>query len=539
MKRRLFPRALGAVVAAFALLATAAPAMAGSPAGTLDWGPCADSDAIAAGWQCATFKAPKDYGNPGAGFVKIAVTRLPAQDEAHRVGAMFINYGGPGGTAVDTTQAIGTDLFGAVNDRFDLVAFDPRGVGQSSPSIDCAVNQETEGLYSKPFTTPENLDVKALLAKDKSYVKRCVALNKGILPYVSTANVARDMDGIREAMGDRKLNYFGFSYGTFLGATYASLFPKNYRAMVLDGPVDANGYINTPSANLREQSAGFERAIGRFFTACAVFQSFCNFGGSDPQAAYDALVDSANLLAIPVPDGRAAVNGDDILAATALAMYAKQFWPDLAHALSAAASGDGTGIRDLADAFWGNNEDGTFDPATDRYFTITAIEQNFTSDVQTFLDAGDNAWGVFNYTYWNTGYPEINYALWPIHATDVFRGPFKASKSAPTILEIATTYDPATPFRGAKRLAKQLGNVRFLTMVGDGHTAYQNGSPDCIDTAVVAQIETLTLPPEGTICQQDIPFVPPPAPATSATMSAVPLANSSFAQHLVRLRTLR
>jgi pimeloyl-ACP methyl ester carboxylesterase len=539
MKRRLFPRALGAVVAAFALLAMAAPAMAGSPAGTLDWGPCADSDATAAGWQCATFKAPKDYGNPGAGFVKIAVTRLPAQDEAHRVGAMFINYGGPGGTAVDTTQAIGTDLFGAVNDRFDLVAFDPRGVGESSPSIDCAVNQETEGLYSKPFTTPENLDVKALLAKDKAYVKRCVALNKGILPYVSTANVARDMDGIREAMGDRKLNYFGFSYGTFLGATYASLFPKNYRAMVLDGPVDANGYINTPSANLREQSAGFERAIARFFTACAVFQSFCNFGGSDPQAAYDALVDSANLLAIPVPDGRAAVNGDDILAATALAMYAKQFWPDLAHALSAAASGDGTGVRDLADAFWGNNEDGTFDPATDRYFTITAIEQNFTSDVQTFLDAGDNAWGVFNYTYWNTGYPEINYALWPIHATDVFRGPFKASKSAPTILEIATTYDPATPFRGAKRLAKQLGNVRFLTMVGDGHTAYQNGSPACIDTAVVAQIETLTLPPEGTICPQDIPFVPPPAPATSATMSAVPLANGSFAQHLVRLRTLR
>ena len=539
MKRRLFPRALGAVVAVFALLAMAAPAMAGSPAGTLDWGPCADSDATAAGWQCATFKAPKDYGNPGAGFVKIAVTRLPAQDQANRVGAMFINYGGPGGTAVDTTQRIGTDLFGAVNDKFDLVAFDPRGVGESSPSIDCAVNQETEGLYSKPFTTPENLDVKALLAKDKAYVKRCVALNKGILPYVSTANVARDMDGIREAMGDKKLNYFGFSYGTFLGATYASLFPKNYRAMVLDGPVDANGYINTPSANLREQSAGFEREIGRFFTACAVFQSFCNFGGSDPQAAYDALVDSANLLAIPVPDGRAAVNGDDILAATALAMYAKQFWPDLAHALSAAASGDGTGIRDLADAFWGNNEDGTFDPGGDRYFTITAIEQNFTSDVQTFLDAGDNAWGVFNYTYWNTGYPEINYALWPIHATDAFRGPFKASKSAPTILEIATTYDPATPFRGAKRLAKQLGNVRFLTMVGDGHTAYQNGSPDCVDTAVVAQIETLTLPPEGTICQQDVPFVPPPAPAASATMSAVPLASGSFVQHLLRLRTLR
>jgi len=537
----LFPRMLGAFAMTLTLLVMATPAMASSPGtgGALDWGPCADADATAAGWECAMFKAPKDYGDPSAGFVKIAVTRLPAQDQAHRVGAMFVNYGGPGGTAVDTTQAIGTDLFGAVNDKFDLVAFDPRGVGQSSPSIDCAVNQETEGLYSKPFITPENLDVKALLAKDRAYVRRCVSLNKGILPFVSTANVARDMDGIREAMGDKKLNYYGFSYGTFLGATYASLFPKNYRAMVLDGPVDANSYINTPSADLREQSAGFEREIGRFFTACAVYQSFCNFGGSDPQAAYDALVDSANLLPIPVPDGRAAVNGDDILGATALAMYAKQFWPLLAQALSAASHGDGTSIRDLADSFWGNNEDGTFDPAGDRYFTITAIEQNYPSDVQTFLDAGDNAWGVFNYTYWNTGYPEINYALWPIHATDVFRGPFRASNSAPTILEVATTYDPATPFRGAKRLAKQLGNVRFLTMVGDGHTAYQNGSPDCIDTAVIAQIETLTLPPEGTICQQNLPFVPPPAPATSAKTSALPLAGSSLAQHLVRLRSLR
>ena len=144
---------------------------------------------------------------------------------------------------------------------------------------------------------------------------------------------------------------------------------------------------------------------------------------------------------------------------------------------------------------------------------------------------------MFNYTYWNTGYPEINYAIWPIHAKDAFYGPFKASKSAPTILEIATTYDPATPFRGAKRLATQLGNVRFLTMVGDGHTAYLNGSPTCIDTAVVAQIETLTLPPAGTICQQDLPFVPPPA-RRSATTS--PRAGpAACAQLMLRFRTHR
>src|SRR4051795_3624169 len=115
----------------------------------------------------------------------------------------------------------------------------PRGVGQSSPSIDCKVNQETTGIYSEPFITPFNLDMRALLRKDTSYIARCIALNDGILAHVSTANVARDMDLLRRSLGEQRINYLGFSYGTFLGATYAALFPKNYRAMVLDGPVDA------------------------------------------------------------------------------------------------------------------------------------------------------------------------------------------------------------------------------------------------------------------------------------------------------------
>jgi pimeloyl-ACP methyl ester carboxylesterase len=522
---------------ALGLALVATPALAGKVhhgGNGLNWQTCTPD-----GWQCATFKAPRDYGNPGAGFVKIAVTRLPAQDQAHRIGAMFINYGGPGGTAVDTTQAIGKDLFGAVNDHFDLVAFDPRGVGQSSPSIDCKANQETDGIYSKPLTTPENLDVAALLAKDKAYIQRCVSLNKDILPYVSTANVARDMDGIRAAMGDRKLNYFGFSYGTFIGATYASLFPDNYRSMVLDGPVDANSYINNPSAGLREQSAGFEVALGRFFQACAAFQSFCNFGGTDPWAAFDKLVSDANVTPLPAggSDPRP-VNGDDITGGAFIALYAKQNWPFLADALSKASSGDGTELRILADAFWGRNADGTFDPGSDRYFTITAIEQKYSTDLQTYLDAGDNSWGMFPHAWWNTGYVELNYALWPIHAHDVFRGPFRASDDAPKVLVVATTYDPATPYRGAKRLVAQLGNAELLTMVGDGHTAF-GGNSACIDSAVIAQIETLTLPPVGTICQQEVPFVPPPAPATPATATPAGAARAAAWMHLVQVHALR
>ena len=510
-------------------------------------GACADADATAAGWQCATFKAPKDYGNPGAGFVKIAVTRLPAQDQAHRTGRCSSTTAAPAARAVDTTQAIGTDLFGPVNDHFDLVAFDPRGVGQSSP-VDRlqAVNQETDGLYSKPFITPENLDVKALLAKDKAYVKRCVSLNKRILPFVSTANVARDMDGIRAAMGDKKLNYFGFSYGTFLGATYASLFPDNYRAMVLDGPVDANSYINTPSADLREQSAGFERAIGRFFTACAVDQSFCNVRRHRSAGGLRRTRRPGQL-----SPSRCPTAGRRSTATTSSprprSMYAKQSGPSSRGRCPRRERRDGAGVRDLADSFFANNEDGTFDPGADRYFTITAIEQK-RHKVQTFLDAGDNAWGVFNYTYWNTGYPELNYAIWPIHAKDSFYGPFKASKSAPTVLEIATTYDPATPYRGAKRLATQLGNVRFLTMVGDGHTAYLNGSPDLHRHRGRRADRDADPAAAGTTCHQDLPFVQPPAhlrlgprrrgalgPAARAADAALPPSGSASRTRWVRV----
>ncbi|HEY3613389.1 MAG TPA: alpha/beta hydrolase, partial [Gaiellales bacterium] len=497
-----------------------------------------DPDAAAAGWQCATFKVPKDYAHPGAGSLKLAVTRLPASDPAHRIGGLFVNPGGPGGSAVDFAQG-DADLFAPFNDHFDIVAFDPRGTGASQDAIDCKVNQETQGLYSAPFTTPENLDVKALVAKDRAFVKRCVDLNRSILPYVSTANAARDMDAIRAAMGDRKLNYLGFSYGTFLGATYTSLFPDNYRAVVLDGPVDANAYINNPQADLREQTAGFERELGRFFQVCAAEQSACRFGGEDPWAAYDALISQADALPIPATgftgDPRP-VDGDDIINATILTLYAKQNWELLASALSDAANGDASTLRFLADTSWGNNLDGTFDPGTDRYFAIGAVEQRYPTDVQNYLDTGDNSWGMFDHFFFNTGYTELNYGLWPIHAKDAFRGPFTASKSSPTVLEVATTYDPATPYRGAKRLAAQLGNVRLLTMVGDGHTAF-GGNSQCIDDAVVAQIETLALPAAGTLCQQTVPFIAPPAAAALSAVSAT--ATGTVGQRLERVRALR
>jgi pimeloyl-ACP methyl ester carboxylesterase len=522
--RTQFARVLLAIVVVVAVAVAVAAAAArptarhavkhhGNP--SLSWQDCGD------GYQCSSLKVPRDYKRPNGPTFDLAIIRLPAQDQAHRMGSLFVNFGGPGGTAVDAIHSFGGDLFGAVNDRFDIVGFDPRGVGESQPSVDCKANQETDGIYSQPFTTPFNLDVEALVAKDKAYVNRCKSLNGSVLRYITTGNTARDMDRIRAAMGEAKLNYFGFSYGTFLGATYASLFPHNYRAMVLDGPVDVTAYLDHPSANLREQSQGFERAIGRFFQACAADQAACGFGGSDPADAFEQLVQQA--YDNPLPAGGSdprPVDGDDLVISASFAMYAKQIWPLLVQSLQLAQAGDGTGFRLLSDFAYGRNDDGTFDPGADRYFLITAADQKYERGIRQYLDAGNESWGLFDHSWWNTGYSELNYGLYDPHSNGVYDGPFRTSRSAPTALEVATTYDPATPYKGALRTEATLGNVRLLTMRGDGHTAYGGNSP-CVDDAVNAYIETLALPAAGTVCQQEVPFASAAARMTAQSLRRI------------------
>jgi hypothetical protein len=213
------------------------------------------------------------------------------------------------------------------------------------------------------------------------------------------------------------------------------------------------------------------------------------------------------------------VSGDDILTATIQAVYAKQLWPLLARSLSMAAHGDGTGIRAIADFFYGRNPDGTYDPFTDRYFTLSADEQRYPSAIDTFLAAGAHSWGLFDHTWWNSGYVELNWGLYPVGARDAFGGPFTVDATSPTILVVGTTYDPATPYRGAKRLVTELGRARLLTMRGDGHTAYPGNSP-CIDSAVDAYLIDHTVPDAGTTCTQDVPFAQAGAGATALALGS-------------------
>jgi pimeloyl-ACP methyl ester carboxylesterase len=452
-------------------------------------------------------RVPLDYAHPRLGAVTVFLARSPATDRARRIGSLVINFGGPGGPAADAVEGYGSYLFPRLNRRFDVIGMDPRGVGRSSPAIDCRVNQETAGVYAQPFPRPADLDAARLAQIDAAYIRRCTDLNAGILPFVSTADVARDLDWLRRIMGERRLNYLGYSYGTFLGATYAAMFPRHYRAMVLDGAVNPDEYINHPLLSLAHQSDAAEIALQRFMTACAADQTACaGFGGADPMKAFDDLV--AKLDATPqrvsASDPRM-VDGDDLLAGTFQELYAKYTWSDLAQALEAATSGDYTQLRALTDAFYGRRDNGTYDPFTDRYFTLSADEMRYPTDQATFLAAGAASFAQHPHFWWNNGYVELAWGMYPVRARHPFFGPFHLPASAQPVLVVGTRYDPATPYSGAVAAVQQLGRARLLTMNGDGHTAYGPNS-HCINIAVEAYFNRRTLPATGATCGQDVRF---------------------------------
>lgn len=473
----------------------APPAAEPPPVPALEWVACGN------GFECADALVPRDYADPRGPSYRVAVTRRPASDGARRIGPLFFNFGGPGGNAVQTLQAIGAGRFGSLAERFDLVAVDPRGVGRSEGAIDCGVDQETEGLYAQPYLTPETLDVDFWTARAEAYVEACVAASGDVAGLVSTANVARDMDLVRAALGDERLSYLGLSYGTFLGATYASLFPGNYRAMVLDGAVDADEYINRPSAALLAQSAAFEASLGRFLDACASDAAACfGFGAGDPRAAFDGLVAALNAEPLPVPGTGRLLDGGDILMGANAALYDAGSWVVLAAALAELELGAPARLRALADNAYGRRDDGSFEPLLDRYFVLGSAEQSYSSDRDALVALGESAFVESPHFFWNTGYAELAQGLFPVRSNGVYTGPFVAAPEALAILVVATTFDPATPYAGSERLVESLGNARLLTFAGDGHTAYGGNSP-CIDDAVEAYLLEGVLPEAGTVCE--------------------------------------
>lgn len=506
-------RILVAACVAVATLGATAPAASshgGVPVPQLNWTDCGD------GFECATAKVPLDYDRPRGRTTELALIRKPATDPSTRIGSLFMNPGGPGGSTFDFLRAA-ADFAAPLNDRFDLVAWDPRGTGLSEQAVDCKVNQEELGPYSQPFPRPFTPAEDALTAKTFEYFRRCLELNDPrFMAHITTVNTARDLDLLRRAVGDEKLSYLGFSYGTAIGATYATLFPDKERALVLDGALD-DAWFNELTAVTREQNGGFERAFGRFLQACAAHQDVClGFGGDDPWSAYDELVEQLTRTPLEVSDfpGRP-LDGDDLLNATVVALYAKQNWGIYAVALAQTAAGDGNLMKFIADLSYGRNDDGTYDPASDQFVAVDGVDSSREGGPGFYIRAGRHSYRTFDHFWQNSGYADMTFGLWPVRADDVFRGPFENPTSAPTALVIGTTYDPATPYRWAESLTRELDNASLLTMRGDGHTAYGGNSP-CIDAAVEAFLEGVVLPAPGTVCRQEVPFELPELTATGA-----------------------
>jgi pimeloyl-ACP methyl ester carboxylesterase len=461
------------------------------------WSNCSTSTS-GSGWGCGTVEVPLDYSDLSKGTIHIAVTRKKATgDPSQRIGSLLLNPGGPGGAGIGYAQDPGV-VTKAVAARYDLIGFDPRGVGQSDAvrclSDDTAAMDEFVAADPLPRSAADIAEV----VKESAVVGQACEQKSGrLLPHVGTPNAARDMDVLRGVLGDAKLSYLGKSYGTYLGAVYAQEFPQRTGRLVLDGAIDPT--LTSKQMNIA-QAQGFEKLIREFVADCAK-QSGCPLG-TDPQAGVGKLMDFlASLQTHPLPtrDGKRTVNQALGLTAVLQVMYVPQYWSNLRDALTSAVNGDGTGLLQWADLYNDRNN-GTYDNQTDANIAINCLDRpdpdaQSAQQIETkeIADYKAQAPLLGEMLAW----ADLACATWPVKPQSQ-PGPITASGSAP-ILVVGTKDDPATPYTWAVGLAKQLEKGHLLTFNGSGHTAYTRGSK-CIDDAVDAYLLQGTVPADGITC---------------------------------------
>lgn len=436
------------------------------PVPQVDWTPCGTA-------ECATVAVPRDHGDPAGPTIDLSVLRLPARGD--RIGALFVNFGGPGSGAVDLLPSF--PVPDEVRDRFDIVAVDPRGVGGSTP-LACGIDPAQ--LYSVDPTVEDAADRQALVEVSEAYAADCAAERGALLPHVGTRDVARDFDLVRAGMGDEQLDYLGFSYGTSIGQAYAELFPDRVRTMILDGVVDP---APTGIETAGQQARGFETALARWAAGCGDRPS-CSF--EDPVAAVDAMLAAAES-GIPA--------GDDVLgpgkAAIGLAMplYNVGLWPALDGAIAGALAGDGTGVLALAQQYLRLVD-------FSAYFAVSCIDSTWPAEPAEHLAAAEAAAQAsprFGEAIVND---YLRCPVWPAEPDPL--GAITAA-GAPPILVVSTTGDPATPHENGVTVADRLASGTLLTHEGDGHTIVFQGD-DCIDRFAVAYLVDQVVPPADSRC---------------------------------------
>ncbi|GAA3065813.1 alpha/beta hydrolase [Streptomyces roseofulvus] len=448
------------------------------------------------GFQCATLRAPLDYARPDGPEIKLAVSRVRASGPGQRIGSLLVNPGGPGGSAVDYLQGYaGIGYPEPVRARYDMVAVDPRGVGRSEP-VDCLTGPEMDTYTQVDQTPDDTAEVDALAASFRRFAAGCEKRSGAVLPHVSTVETARDMDILRAVLGDERLHYVGASYGTFLGATYAELFPGRVGRLVLDGAMDPS--LSALDLN-RDQTAGFETAFTAFAADC-VTRPDCPLGTGSVAEAGEALRTFFRTTdAAPVPTGEDRELGESLATTGVIAaMYDEGAWPQLREALTRAIGGEGSALLALADSYYEREPDGSYANLMFANAAVNCLDlppaYQDPAAARRAVPSFDKASPVFG-----TGlaWAALNCTYWPSPATG--RPHRITAEGAAPILVVGTTRDPATPYKWARSLADQLSSGTLLTYEGDGHTAYGRGS-DCVDTAINTYLLEGTPPAEGKRC---------------------------------------
>lgn len=449
-------------------------------------------------FKCAVLQVPTDYSNPSDGSLGISVIELPATG-ASPLGDIVINPGGPGASGISFLEQSVSIFPTSLRKQFNLVSFDPRGVGASDPvnCSDAAGVRALIGLNPSPTTTSQ---INQVIAGVKSYVAGCKAETPAsLLDNVSTLDTARDLDRLRIALGQSKLNYLGFSYGTYLGEQYIKLFPHNFRAIVLDGVVDP---ALSETASDEQQAEGFQTDLQDFYNWCPTNKTcttdFPKGVKSSLNTLFTEFQNGKTLNAQLAAEYGGTVKVDDgvLITAVIASLYADQEWPSLAQAISSALRGNGEPLVAIAYNYAGLQQGGTYSNMLASN-TATNCEDNksptqiaqYQSLAKQMAKAAPDfgaseAWGTLVCSYW------------PVHIASA-PAPI-ANHSKNTVLVIGSTGDPATPYSGAVAVTKQLGNAVLLTRKGSGHTAYEFSS--CIRTDADSYFTTLALPPKNTVC---------------------------------------
>lgn len=468
------------------------------------WGPCvgyasASTDELAfddPSLDCTRVDVPLDYTDPTGRTASIALLRLRATGES--TGSLLVNPGGPGGSGMSLAANLVVPYSATpLAQHVDLVGFDPRGVGASTPAVDCLTDVEADAQRADAVVDTSPAGTAAAEQDAKDYAATCSArVGDDVLAHVGTREVVQDLDVIRSVLGDEQLSYVGFSYGTRIGSAYAEKFPANVRALVLDGALD-------PTASTTDevvgQAEGFQGAFDAYARDCATRAS-CPLG-TDPArstARYQALVDPLLETPAATSDPRG-LSYADATTGTITALYSPELWRALTQGLTELAAGRGDTLLALADAYSGRDGTGHYTNQDDAFTAIRCVDDPPVTD-RAELDAADTAYReaapFLDDGLGSGSTPLDTCAFWPVPPTSTPHTP-QVTGLAPTVV-ISTTGDPATPYQAGVALAQQLGGS-LITYRGTQHTAFLGGVP-CVDDAVFAYLLDLTLPEDGLTC---------------------------------------